>query len=132
MTGLRVVSLTRPSNISFKQHLKCSNTASNSPGVFCRVKYIRVASSLSKMLNTSIAHEDSAKSPDFRHISSRHTSMSDTSLQVNLRFFMETGLVFSTEFFGNVINSLFSITLGTLDGLAGVELTGGAMILVGV
>lgn len=54
--------------------------------------------------------------------------MSFTSLLVILRFFVATGFVASTEFFGKLI-SFFS-DFGTLEGLAGVELGGG--ILVGV
>lgn len=77
-----------------------------------------------------MAQDDSASKPDLRHMSKRHTSMSVTSLLVNLRRFVAAGLVASTEFFGNVI-SFFSI-FGTTEGLAGVELGGGATIMLGV
>lgn len=77
-----------------------------------------------------MAHDDSARRPDFRHMRSRQTSISVTSLLVNLRRLVVAGFVASTEFLGNVI-SFFS-GLGTVDGLAGVELGGGTIILVGV
>lgn len=67
------------------------------------------------MLSTSIAHEDSANRPDFKHISNRQTSISLTSLLVNFLRFDTAGFVASTEFLGNVI-SFFSI-FGTIDGL---------------
>lgn len=53
-----------------------------------------------------------------------------TSLLVNLRLFVAAGLVASTEFFGNVI-SFFSI-FGITEGLAGVEVGGGAATKLGV
>lgn len=77
-----------------------------------------------------MAQDDSANRPDLRHMRSRHTSISVTSLLVILRRFVAAGLVASTEFFGNVI-SFFS-GLITVDGLAGVEIGGGTIILVGV
>lgn len=81
---------------------------------------MRVASSFSKILKTSIAQEDSANNPDFKHINNLQTSTSETSLLVNLRFLIATGLVFSTEFFGKVMTSDlgFSITLSACEGLA--------------
>jgi len=83
-----------------------------------RPKNVDVESSFNSILKTSIAQEDSANKPDFRHINNRHTSISVTSLLVNFLLFVATGFVASTEFFGNVISSFF--TLGTTEGLAGV------------
>lgn len=107
--------------ISFRQHLKCSSMASSMPGILDRAKKSEVESSFSRMLNTSMAQDDSAKSPDLRHISRRHASMSATSLLVNFLLLVTMGFVASTEFLGKVI-SFFSI-FGTTFGLAGV--TGG-------
>lgn len=74
-----------------------------------------------------MAQDDSASSPDFKHINNRQTSMSLTSLLVIFLFFVGTTLVASTEFLGKV-TSFFS-SLGTFDeGLAGVELGGGTLV----
>lgn len=71
---------------------------------------MNVESSLSNMLKTSIAHEDSANKPDLRHINNLQTSISVTSLLVNLRFLLVIGFVASTQFFGKVI-SFFGVEL---------------------